>query len=360
MDTDDMIPRARELFGPGSLAQVNRVAMATKDLLLIGAGVLVIALGIGYFGPVLLPIVLAAVGSALLSPITAWLVGRGASRVWASIGSLLIGLAAFAGLILVALMPFVRKSDSLVADAKSGVGNLTRIAADHGLIDGTQAENTRKWVIARAGDLASLVVNGVLQSVSALASIATILFLTLPLMFFMLKDTEPIWTGFVTRLPGDRRARIDRSGRAAVRTLSAFLRGTAIVASFDAVVVALGLWLIGVPFVIPLALLTFVLAFIPNIGAVLACFFAALVALATGGISAALWVVVLSLVVNQLEGIIVAPFAIGNAVSLHPAVVLISVTAGTVVAGIAGAFLAVPVVAVILAIVRTMGEPEPT
>jgi predicted PurR-regulated permease PerM len=163
----------------------------------------------------------------------------------------------------------------------------------------------------------------------------------------------------VSRLPRSRRDDIDRGGRASFTVLAAFLRGTSIVATFDAIVVGLGLWLIGVPLILPLAVLTFILAFIPVVGAIVACSVAALVALATNGVSDALLVVLLSLIVNQLEGVLVSPFAIGRAVSLHPAAVLLSVTAGASIVGIAGAFLAVPLLAVTLTFVRVLFPWQP-
>ncbi len=184
------------------------------------------------------------------------------------------------------------------------------------------------------------------------------IFLTLPLVFFLLKDGAGGWSQFVARVPSARRRDVDQSGRESFAVLAAFLRGTAIVAAFDAIVVAIGLLLIGVPLVLPLAVLTFILAFIPMIGAVVACGFAALVALAAGGPGDALLVLLLSLIVNQLEGVLVSPFAVGRAVSLHPAAVLLAVVAGTSIAGIVGAFLAVPTLAVLMTIVRVVGaEP---
>ncbi len=338
------------------LAAASRVS---RDLLLVAGAVIAVALGVGYLSAVFLPIALAAVGAALLAPIAEALVRRGASRGLAALGALMTGILAVAALLVLIVVPFTRESSNLASSARQGVTDLTARAQQHGALTGSQADSVRTWLLNLGGEAANLAAQGVVAGASVIVTVAATLFLTLPLIFFCLRDVEPMWTARVDRFPESRRAEIDRAARGAVRTLAAFLRGTSIVAAFDAVVVGVGLWLIGVPLVFPLAILTFVMAFIPTIGAVLACLFAALVALAAGGVTDALLVVGLSLVVNQLEGVIVQPVAVGRAVRLHPAVVLMSVTAGTVIAGIAGAFLAVPVVAVLVGASRALGEPDP-
>jgi predicted PurR-regulated permease PerM len=251
------------------------------------------------------------------------------------------------------VIPFARELGSVVDSAKEGVAELAQKADEQGLVSAEQADEVRAKVISAAGDIGALLLRGVAGGVASVASIGATLFLTLPLVFFLLKDGSRGWALVVSRLPG-RRADLDRAGRESFTVLAAFLRGTAIVATFDATVVAIGLWLIGVPLILPLAVLTFILAFIPMIGAILAGFVAALVALAAGGVTDALLVALLSLLVNQLEGVLVSPFAIGRAVSLHPAAVLLAVTGGASIIGITGAFLAVPVLAITLTIIRVL------
>jgi predicted PurR-regulated permease PerM len=128
------------------------------------------------------------------------------------------------------------------------------------------------------------------------------------------------------------------------------VRGTAIVALVDAVIIGIGLLVIGVPLVLPLAILTFLGAFLPLVGAVLAGLVAALVALVDGGITDALLVTGVIVVVQQVEGDVLAPLVLGRAVKLHPLVILVTLTAGAVIGGLVGAFLAVPVTAVVVAV----------
>ena len=119
----------------------------------------------------------------------------------------------------------------------------------------------------------------------------------------------------------------------------------------DALLIGIGLAIIGVPFVLPLAVLTFFGAFIPVIGAVLAGLAAFLIALAAEGVTSALIVGGLVLAVQQIEGNLMAPYIVGRQVSLHPAVIILAVAAGGTLWGILGAFVAVPITVIAVAII---------
>ena len=132
--------------------------------------------------------------------------------------------------------------------------------------------------------------------------------------------------------------------------MGAYVRGTALIALVDAVLIGIALLLIGVPLVPALMVLTFFGAFLPLVGAVAAGVVAALVALVSGGPLDALLVVGAVTIIQQVEGDVLQPVVLGRAVKLHPVVVLLALTSGAVIAGIAGAFLAVPTTAVATAI----------
>jgi putative heme transporter len=140
------------------------------------------------------------------------------------------------------------------------------------------------------------------------------------------------------------------TGRRAWVALSGFVRGTATIALIDAVAIGIGLAIVGVPLVLPLAVLVFLGAFIPVIGAFFSGLIAVLVALASGGFVTALIVLAIVFGVQQVEGNVLQPTIMRRAVALHPVVVLAALTAGGVLAGIIGAFLAVPVAAVLSAV----------
>lgn len=195
----------------------------------------------------------------------------------------------------------------------------------------------------RSGDIAGGVIGGAYLAVEIVAGIL----LTLILSFFFLKDGSRMWPWVVGLFPPLARTRVDDVGQIAWATLGGYLRGVTIVAFFDAVFIAIALWLIGVPLVLPLALLTFVGGFFPIVGAFTAGAAAALVALVSNGFVDALLVVAAVVAVQQIEGNVLQPVVVSRAVKIHAVAVLLAVTAGAVVWGIVGAFLAVPIVAVV-------------
>jgi predicted PurR-regulated permease PerM len=171
------------------------------------------------------------------------------------------------------------------------------------------------------------------------------LLLTIVLTFFFLKDGDRMWRWIRGFIPARRRDEWDLIAVHVRDVLAGFLRGTSIVAAVDAIGIGLGLYLLGVPLVIPIALLTFVGGFIPLVGATIAGAVAVLVALVNNGFLTALGVLGVVLLVQQLEGNVLQPFVVGRSVQLHPAVVLVAVGAGAVLWGIGGAVLAVPLTA---------------
>jgi putative heme transporter len=128
----------------------------------------------------------------------------------------------------------------------------------------------------------------------------------------------------------------------------------------DAILIAIGLLIIGVPLVVPLAVITFFAAFVPLIGAFVAGLLAVLVALVSGGVVDALLVLGVIILVQQVEGHLLYPLLMSRAVHLHPAVIVVSLAAGGILAGIIGVFLAVPVAGVASVIVQyAQNRPAP-
>ncbi len=175
----------------------------------------------------------------------------------------------------------------------------------------------------------------------ALAAVVLATFAT----FFLLKDGAAMWAWVVRRLPGRRRDQLDGAGRSAWTSLSHYARGIVVVALIDAAGIGLALLALGVPLWVSLTVLTFVGAFVPLFGATVSGAVAVLVTLVTNGPTDALVVLVVVVVVQQVEGNVLHPLIVGRAVDLHPLVVLVVVTAGALLWGLAGALLAVPVTA---------------
>ncbi|SCL37263.1 Predicted PurR-regulated permease PerM [Micromonospora pallida] len=186
------------------------------------------------------------------------------------------------------------------------------------------------------------------------AEVAGSVLLSLVLLFFLLKDGRSMWHWVVRRIAERNRTTAAAAGRAGWRTLGAYSRGTMMIALIDAVGIGLALVLLGVPMAFPLALITFIGAFVPIIGATVAGVVAVLVALAANGPGTALLVLAAVIAVQQAEGNLLEPLIMKRQVRLHPAVILVAVTAGTLVAGIAGAFVSVPITAVAYRVVDTV------
>ncbi|MQA63780.1 MAG: AI-2E family transporter [Actinophytocola sp.] len=171
--------------------------------------------------------------------------------------------------------------------------------------------------------------------------------LVLFILIFFLIHGEPIWKFLVRAVPAAVRPRADIAGRRGFASLVSYVRATAVVAVVDAVGIGIGLWILGVPLVVPLATLVFLGAFVPIVGAVLTGAVAVLVALVTVGWVKALIALAVVVAVMQLESHVLQPILLGRAVKLHPLAVILAITAGLVVAGITGALLSVPLLAVI-------------
>ncbi|MBM7083710.1 AI-2E family transporter [Micromonospora sp. MMS20-R2-29] len=178
--------------------------------------------------------------------------------------------------------------------------------------------------------------------------------LALVLLFFLLKDGRSMWHWVLRRMTGPNRTVAAEAGRVGWRTLGSYSRGTMIIAAIDAIGIGLALVVLGVPLALPLALITFLGGFVPIIGATVAGAVAVLVALAANGPTTALLVLAAVIAVQQVEGNLLEPLIMKRQVQLHPAVILVVVTAGTLIAGIAGAFVSVPIAAVAYRVVDTV------
>ncbi|MET8369075.1 AI-2E family transporter [Micromonospora profundi] len=184
--------------------------------------------------------------------------------------------------------------------------------------------------------------------------------LALVLLFFLLKDGRSMWHWVLARMTGPNRAVVAEAGRGGWQTLGAYSRGTMLIAAIDAIGIGLALVVLRVPLALPLALITFLGGFVPIIGATVAGAVAVLVALAANGPTTALLTLAAVIAVQQIEGNLLEPLVMKRQVRLHPAVILVAVTAGTLIAGIAGAFVSVPITAVLWRIIDTVQRHRAT
>jgi predicted PurR-regulated permease PerM len=215
-----------------------------------------------------------------------------------------------------------------------------------------QVDEVRAQVVGAVRDAAPSGVTAASTVISALSGVLIALFV----LFFFLKDGPGLWRAVVASAPRPHRARIAEAGGRAWDTLSKYVRGVVLIALVDAALTGIGLFALGVPLALSLTLLVFLGGFVPLLGATASGAVAVLVALVTRGPVVALTVVAIVLVVQNVEGNLLQPFVQSRAVRLHPVVILLSVTAGVLLFGVAGAVVAVPLVAVTRSVVGALRE----
>ena len=186
---------------------------------------------------------------------------------------------------------------------------------------------------------------------ASVVQLLTIAVLTVVFAWFFTWDGDRQFTGAVALLPARSRKHMHALGGRIWKALSAYVQGVLLVATADAPLLGLGLWIAGVPLVLPLMLLMFLTAFIPFVGPVIAGAMAGLVGLSEGGIPLAGWAILVSFLVQQIEGHLLQPFIMSRAVHLHPTLVLAALTTGGLVGGVSGVFLAVPIAAALKTVV---------
>jgi predicted PurR-regulated permease PerM len=279
---------------------------------------------------------------------------------------MIMGIAAVAGTLTLVVTQFVNGAPDLAAKASTGV---KQIQDGLHLSDQTWQNMTtsvQNWFKNNQGVLTS----GALSTATTVGHVLTGLFLVIFTTFFFLRDGRKIAQFLIGLLPRRTRYQVDSAAQASWGTLVSYVRATVLVAFIDAVGIGLAILILGVPFPFPLAALVFLASFVPIVGATVSGAVAVLVAFVSEG-----WIVALILLgavigVQQLEGHVLQPLIMGRAVAIHPLAVILAIAAGAVLAGIVGALVAVPTVAVLntgirhLAMLRRAresgsGEPIP-
>ncbi|WP_445227779.1 AI-2E family transporter [Corynebacterium sp. H128] len=313
--------------------------------------------GLGKVWTGLLPILLAILVSTVLWPPVKWLRSKKWPPALAVTTVLLVSIGTIVG-IFTAMAPSIGKqSKELVDKASEGLDKLeTWLQGPPFNLNIDQITGFLNDIMAKAQEQASNIASGVAQGVSTASSVLVTLGVMLVLTFFFLKDGDRF-------LPWIRRTTGANAGwhltEALTRTwntLAGYIRAQAIVSLIDAIIIGTGLVILGVPLAFVLGVLTFFAGFIPIVGAVTAGALAVLVALVSNGTTTAIFVLILIIAVQQLEGNVLSPILQSKAMNLHPAIVLLSVTVGSSLFGIIGAFLAVPVAASIAVWLRYHGD----
>ncbi|MDC0773045.1 AI-2E family transporter [Streptomyces sp. HD] len=325
-----------------------RVAAEAGWRLLVLAGTLwVLMRVISAVQLVVLAFVIALLLTALMQPSVAWLMRRRVPRGPAT------ALTAILGFVVIGLMGWfvtwqvMENIDNLSDQVQDGIDELRKWllnspfhVTDKQIND--IAENLREAIGANTDEITSAGLEGVTVVVETLTGILLAAFSTL----FLLYDGKRIWEWTLKLVPAAARPGVAGAGPRAWATLTAYVRGTVLVALIDAVFIGIGIYFLDVPMAVPLAVFIFLFSFIPLVGAVASGALAVVVALVTQGIFTAVMTLVVVLAVQQIEGHVLQPFILGRAVRVHPLAVVLTVAAGAMVAGIGGAVVAVPLVAV--------------
>jgi predicted PurR-regulated permease PerM len=345
-------------------AAFSRIATLSLRFLLVSAALVVLWYIAGQMWVVLLPILLGLLLATVLWPPVRFLRGKGAPPALAAAVVLLVSFLLLVGVVGGLAPQVTSQAEELADQVTAGLGQVQEYVTGPPLNLGeAQVGQTVDNAIDQLQQNAQNIATRVLSGAAAAGSLLVTGVLALVLCFFYLKD-GPKFLPWLSGLVGPRAApHVAAISQRSWVTLSGFIKAQAAVGLVDAVFIGVGLAVLGVPLALPLAVLVFFGAFIPIIGAFVTGALAALVALVTQGLTTALIVIGVVLVVQQLEGNVLQPILVGRTLALHPALVIIAVTAGGTLAGIVGAFLAVPVVAVGAVAVRyarqQLAEVEP-
>jgi predicted PurR-regulated permease PerM len=332
---------------------IRSLAVVSAELLLVVAALVVLGYVIGALWGVLLPVVLGLLISTVLWPPTRFLRRHGWPPALAAAVVLIAALALFGGVIALIAPQVADQAGDLANQTVAALDNVQKwLEGPPFNIGEDQIGNAVDTVIQRLQENATDIAGYALTTASSIGNGLLNLVLALLLAFFFIKD-GPRWTPWLAAQTGPRAApHVIALSQKTWSTLSEFIRQQALVGFIDAFFIGLGLLILGVPLVIPLAVITFLGAFIPIIGAFVAGAFAVLIALVSNGFTTALIILAIVIAVQQLEGNVLQPIIQGRGFNLHAAVVILAVTAGGGLAGITGAFLAVPVAALIAVIYR--------
>ncbi|MER6330402.1 AI-2E family transporter [Streptomyces sp. NPDC001034] len=304
----------------------------------------------GEFRTAVTAVLLALLGTALLGPLHRQLVRAGVQRSVSAGLTCVAVVAVVGGAVYIVVAALIDSGDEIIASLRNAARSLSRHfgAAGTGLDD--LATNSRELLRRFGGTAASNVISGV----SVVGESIALAVLALVLVFFFLRDSHLVAGTLRSLAPEGTADILEAVARRAFQAVEGFMRGTTLIALIDAVCITVGLLILQVPGAVGLGALVFVGAFIPYLGAFISGAVSVLVALADRGFVIALWAFGVVLAVQVLEGHVLQPVIQSRTVQMHPAVVMVTITAGASVAGILGMLLAVPLTAAAFGVVQEL------
>lgn len=326
-----------------ALWPATRVAL---NLIVLLAAVVAALWVLGQLRIVVVPVLSALLLATFLVPPVELLRRQGWPSALATLFVMALSTAALAAVIVLIAPAFVDQFGELEDSVDEAVAEVVRWLVQ-GPFDLARADIDRGVddALSSLRENAGGIGRGILSGAGLLAEVIAGVLLLVVLVFFFVHDGRRMWDWIVSMAPERNRELVDGAGHEVWGTIAGYMRGVAFIAVVDAVLIGIALAIIGVPLVVPLMVVVFLGAFIPLVGAVIAGAIAALVALISEGPIAALIVVGAIVAIQQIEGDLLYPNVVGRTIKLHPVAILLILTAGTVVAGILGALLAIPVAA---------------
>ncbi|MDQ0691965.1 AI-2E family transporter [Arthrobacter sp. W4I7] len=301
----------------------------------------------------IIPVMVAALLAGLLSPVTSWLRRRGLPGGLAVAATVLGFIGLIAGSLALVGRQLLIGFGELWSQALEGVKQVQDwLSAGPLHLTAAQIDQYVKEATDALQNNSSSILSGALSFGSTAGHFAAGMLLALFILIFFLLEGDRIWAFLVRLLPRKARAAAFGAGRKGWSSMVSYARIQMFVAMVDAVGIGVGAAIIGVPLALPLGVLVFLGSFIPVVGALLTGIIAVLLALVANGPVNALIMLAIVLLVQQLEGHILQPLVMGKAVSLHPVAVILSVAAGSYLAGIPGALFSVPILAVANSAIR--------
>ena len=304
-----------------------------------------------------IPLLIAILVTALLYPAFSWMLRHRVPR-WLAITISIVGtLAIVAGLIWLVVWQVSRQWSSVQTRTVEAIDQFRQYLIDCPLhLTTGQIDDLLGQALTLVQEQAQLLLSGALAIGTTLGHVAVGALLSLFILLCLLADGGGIWRWTTRLFPVKARPAVDGSARAGWIMVVSYARTQLMVATIDAVGIGLGAFILGVPLAIPVAVLVFLGAFVPIVGAVFTGAIAVFLALVYNGPWIALWMLVVVLGVQQLEGHVLQPLLMGSAVKVHPLAVVLVVAGGAMIAGIPGALFAVPLAAFVNVVAVYIGN----
>lgn len=325
-------------------------------LIVLMAGIALVFWAVTQVRLVFVAVFLALVFTAVLNPLTDFY-ARAMHRGLATAAAILSGVLVVGGLLTYVVVSVAGQWERLAGEFNTGIDQIVDLIENNPLPVDVEVDTRDQWISEAAGwiqENSQILVSRAAESAGSIVEAVAVLALAIFCTVFFLASGARMWRWFMTQVPPRTRDRWQAVAGAGWYTFSGYTRGIVLVAISNGVLAGIFLSVLGVPLAAPLAVLVFIGTFIPLIGAPLAMIVAAVVALAADGLLIALIVTLGIAGIGQLEGHVLQPLIMGRQVSLHPVVVALGVTSGTVVGGILGAIIAVPLISVAWSVFSTL------